>query len=233
MQSGFLKEVQFTRADGELTPTGERVVREKALSMFVDGRHCATAMILATLEKEYITGYLYVQGLIHEATDIASLEITNDIARVSLKTGIEKRSFPRNITSNLKISKEDIFRSVRAILKSPVFEETEAVHSAGLFIAGSKAISLAEDLGRHNAMDKVIGAALLQKVDFSRTLATSTGRQPAEMIFKYLSAGIPIIATKGVPTSKAVELAEKSGITIVGMVRGDFMIVYSHPERIQ
>jgi len=53
------------------------------------------------------------------------------------------------------------------------------------------------------------------------------------MIFKYLSAGIPIIATKGVPTSKAVELAEKSGITIVGMVRGDFMIVYSHPERIQ
>jgi FdhD protein len=124
MQSGFLKEVQFTRADGELTPTGERVVREKALSMFVDGRHCATAMILATLEKENITGYLYVQGLIHEATDIASLEITNDIARVSLKTGIEKRSFPRNITSNLKISKEDIFRSVRAILKSPVFEET-------------------------------------------------------------------------------------------------------------
>ena len=58
-------------------------------------------------------------------------------------------------------------------------------------------------------MDKVIGAALLQKVDFSRTLATSTGRQPAEMIFKYISAGIPIIATKGVPTSKAVELAEK------------------------
>ncbi len=107
------------------------------------------------------------------------------------------------------------------------------MHSAGLFIAGSKAISLAEDLGRHNAMDKVIGAALLQKVDFSRTLATSTGRQPSEMIFKYLSAGIPSSPPRAVPTSRAVELAEKAGITIVGMVRGDFMIVYSHPERIQ
>jgi len=73
----------------------------------------------------------------------------------------------------------------------------------------------------------------LKNVDFSKILATSTGRQPTEMILKCRSAGIPIIATKGVPTSLAVELAEKAGITIAGLVRRDTMIVYSHPERIE
>jgi len=107
------------------------------------------------------------------------------------------------------------------------------VHSAGLFLNGTKVISITEDLGRHNALDKVIGAGLLKDIDFSRILAASTGRQPTEMILKCRNAGIPIIATKGVPTSMAVELAEEAGITIAGLVRGDTMIVYSHPERVE
>jgi FdhD protein len=88
-------------------------------------------------------------------------------------------------------------------------------------------------LGRHHALDKVIGAALLQEIDLTRTLAASTGRQPTEMIHKCRNARIPIMATKGVPTSLAVALAEQNGITIAGLVRGKKMIVYSHPERIR
>ena len=126
-----------------------------------------------------------------------------------------------------------MFDCVRAILKSEVFTETEAVHSAGLFHEGQKTICIAEDLGRHNALDKVIGGGLLKNVDFSTILAASTGRQPLEMITKCLRANIPIIATKGVPTTLAIETAEKAGITIAGLVRGDTMTVYSHPSRIE
>jgi FdhD protein len=118
-------------------------------------------------------------------------------------------------------------------LKSKVFIETEAVHSAGLFLDGKETIAIAEDLGRHNALDKVIGSGLLQNVDFSRTLAASTGRQPSEMILKCRNAGIPIIATKGVPTTLAIDMACEVGVTIVGLVRGSTMIVYSHWERVE
>ena len=122
---------------------------------------------------------------------------------------------------------------VKAILKSHIFEETEAVHSAGLFLEGEKPAAITEDLGRHHALDKAIGQTLLKGFNPSRTIAASTGRQPAEMITKCRNAGIPIIATKGVPTSLAIQIAEKSGITIAGLVRGPKMIVYSHPERIK
>lgn len=233
MQGEILKEVQYIRADGELTPTRERIVRETALAVFVDGRHFATAMILAALEKEYVTGHLYVQGRINQAEDIVSIDIKDHIATVTLRSGIQERDVSQAVTSPLKVRKEDIVDCVQAILTSPIFEETGAVHSAGLFLHGKETVAIAEDLGRHNALDKVIGAALLKNANFSEMLATSTGRQPTEMILKCRNAGIPIIATKGVPTSLSVELAEKVGVTIVGMVRRDSMIVYSHPERVE
>jgi FdhD protein len=140
---------------------------------------------------------------------------------------------PPAIHSKLKVNAEDIFNCVRAILKSKIFSETEAVHSAGLFLDGKETIGVAEDLGRHNALDKVIGCGLINKIDFGRTVAASTGRQPSEMILKCRNVGIPIIATKGVPTTLAVEIAGEAGITIAGLVRGNTMIVYTHPERIE
>jgi FdhD protein len=233
MESKILKEVQYIKADGELISASERIVKETTLKMMVDGRHFATSMILAALEKEYVTGLLYVQGVINSAGDITSIEIENNVANIRLKKNIKKRSILQNIDSDLIVHKEDVVNCVRAILRSPVFEETEAVHSAGLFLNGKESLAITEDLGRHNALDKVIGAALQNNIVFSKILAASTGRQPTEMILKCCSAGIPIIVTKGVPTLMAVELAEKSRITIAGLVRGDSMLIYSHPERIK
>lgn len=233
MDDKILKEVRYIKADGEPTLAVERVVRETALTVVVDGRHFVTSMILAAMEEEYVVGYLYTQGLIHNAADILSLVIHDHVAEVTLDPSREKRAIPHRINSTLVVRKEDVFTCVRAILKSPVFDETEAVHSAGIFLNGNEAIAITEDLGRHNALDKVIGASLLKNIDFAQTLAASTGRQPAEMILKCRSAGIPLIATKGVPTSVAVEMAEEAGITIAGLVRGNTMTIYSHPERIQ
>ncbi len=232
MDSKILETVEFKRADGGARTATERIVKETALTIRIGGKHYATAMIVAALEREYVFGHLLAQGIIQSARDIKSLTIRNNIAEVTLSGNSKKQPAHRKISSDLKVKTGDIFNSVKAILKSEIFTETEAVHSAGLFLHGSEAICIAEDLGRHNALDKVIGYGLLHKVDFSQTLAASTGRQPSEMIVKCRNVNIPIIATKGVPTTLAIEIAEKAGITIAGLVRGKNMMVYSHPERI-
>jgi FdhD protein len=232
MTNKILKKVEFTRVNGGCVTASERIIKETTLTVNVDGKHYVTAMIMAAMEKEFVIGNLYTQGVIRRAEDIESITAVNNIVEVKLKREARKPDFT-GVRSDLIISPEDIFNCLKAILKSPVFTETEAVHSAGLFSKGKEEIGIAEDLGRHNALDKVIGCGIMQYVDFRRTLAVSTGRLPMEMIFKCMQANIPIIASKGVPTSLGVEKAEKSGITIVGLARGNKMMVYSHPERIK
>jgi FdhD protein len=232
MADNILQEVKITRVNGGCQTVSERIIKETALTINVDGKHYATAMIMAAMEKEYVIGHLYTQGIIRNAYGIASITIKNNVADVTLARGAGKPEFT-GVHSGFTVSPEDIFTCLKAILKSPVFTETEAVHSAGLFYHGKEQIGIAEDLGRHNALDKVIGCGVLQYIDFRRTLAVSTGRIPTEMIFKCMQAGIPIIASKGVPTSLGIEIAEKAGITIAGLARGDKMYLYSHPERIK
>ena len=233
MNSKILEKVDYTRVNGGCALSSERIIKETALTIRINGKHYATAMIMATLEKEYVIGHLFAQGVIRAAADIKSVSIKDNTAEVALVKTIDKTPLLPPIASDLKVRQEDVFDCVRAILKSKVFTETEAVHSAGLFLHGKETVCIAEDLGRHNALDKVIGGTLLHGVDFRYILAASTGRQPTEMILKCRNTGIPIIATKGVPTTLAIEMAEKAGITIAGLVRGKTMIVYSHPERIE
>jgi FdhD protein len=233
MNNKILEKVAYTRVNGGCAVAAERIIKETALTINLDGKHYATAMMMATLEKEYVIGHLFAQGVIRRAEDVNSISVKENTAEVTLVKTIAETPLPTRIDSDLKMKKEDVFDCVRAILKSPVFSETEAVHSAGLFLHGQETVCIAEDLGRHNALDKVIGYALLHGIDFNQTLAASTGRQPTEMIVKCRNAGIPIIATKGVPTTLAVAMAIKAGITIAGLVRGSTMIVYSHPERIE
>jgi FdhD protein len=232
MTDKILQPVEIIRVNSGCTKKTERIIKETALTIQVNGKHYATAMIMAAMEKEYVIGHLYTQGVIRRAGDIESITIQDNTVEVKLMRGQRKPAFT-GVRSSLTVSPDDIFNCLKAILKSPVFIETEAVHSAGLFLNGKEPIGIAEDLGRHNALDKVIGCGILQFVNFRRTLAVSTGRLPMEMIYKCLQAKIPIIASKGVPTSLGVEIAEKSGITIVGLARGNKMEVYSHPERIK
>ena len=233
MINKILERVEYTQVNGGCTAVSERIIKETALMIRIDGKHYATAMIMATMEKEFVIGHLFAQRVIHSVADIRSISIKNNTAEVTLAGINIKKPNSDKINSDLKVRKEDVFDCVRAILKSEVFTETEAVHSAGLFLRGREAICIAEDLGRHNALDKVIGYGLLHDIDFRQTLAASTGRQPSEMILKCRNVNIPIIATKGVPTTLAIEIAGKAGITIAGLVRGNTMTVYCHPEGIE
>jgi len=227
----ILQSVELTHINGGCERITERIIRETALTLRLDGSVYATAMIMAGMEREFALGHLYAQGIISGTSDITSLEVTGTTVEVILTQ--KKKTPGAPVASSLVVDRDQVFTCVKAILKSKVFAETEAVHSAGLFLEGEKPIAIAEDLGRHHALDKAIGAALLEGIDLTRVLAASTGRQPTEMIHKCRNAGIPIMATKGVPTSLAVALAEESGITIAGLVRGTKMTVYSHPERIR
>ena len=229
--SNILQPVELIRINGGCEYITERIIRETALTLRINGQVYATAMITAGMEREFAVGHLCAQGIISGTPDITSIEVAGTTVEIILAH--KRKIFEKPVVSNLVVDRDQVFTCVKAILKSKVFAETEAVHSAGLFLEGAKPIAITEDLGRHHALDKAIGAALLKGIDLTRTLAASTGRQPTEMIYKCRNAGIPIIATKGVPTSLAVALAEKSGITIAGLVRGTKMTVYSHPERIR
>jgi FdhD protein len=224
--------VEYTKVDTEVTKAKERVVTEFGLSISINGRHFATAMITPMMEREFITGYLFGQGIIENIADIESITVKDNTAEVTLPKIEDKAKRPAEIHSDFKVSREDIFHGVSAILKSKIYAETEAIHSAGLFKKGAEPICIAEDMGRHNALDKVIGYGLINKIDFGNTFATSTGRMASDMVSKVCRANIPVVATKTAVTKLAVEIGEGCGLTIIGFVRDTGMKIYTNPNRI-
>lgn len=116
--------------------------------------------------------------------------------------------------------------------RQDTFSQTGGLHAAALFDLDGTLLAAREDIGRHNAVDKVLGERFLADAAMSGTILMVSGRSSFEIMQKALSARIPMIAAVSAPSSLAVEFAEESGQTLIGFLRGESFNVYSHPERV-
>jgi FdhD protein len=114
---------------------------------------------------------------------------------------------------------------------STIFEQTGCVHVAALF-GDSDVLIVREDIGRHNAVDKVIGHSLIENIKCSDKAMLVSGRLSSEMVLKAARRQIPVLMSRSAPTSSALKIADEAGMTLIGFARGQRMNIYSHPYRV-
>ncbi len=139
--------------------------------------------------------------------------------------GDDTTSFARSMLAGL---------ATRLREQQPVFTRTGAIHAAGLFTADGALVCVREDVGRHNAVDKVVGHQIINdRLPARGTVLVVSGRASFELVQKAAAAGIPAMVAISAPSSLAVDLAERVGLTLLGFVRGSCANIYAHPERVR
>jgi FdhD protein len=147
----------------------------------------------------------------------------------SIASGVDPITAATMVTARTLVTFADRLRRSQA-----AFDETGGLHAAGLFSPAGELIDAAEDVGRHNAVDKVVGRKLMtDALPLSETILFVSGRTSFEIVQKALHSGIPIVASVSAPSSLAIDLADEMGITLAGFARGDCFNIYTHDHRIQ
>jgi FdhD protein len=133
----------------------------------------------------------------------------------------------------LTVEAKIISESVKRLnMLAETFRKTGGVHVAALYSAGGELLTFSEDVGRHNAVDKVIGAGVSRKLDFENSFLALSGRLTGDIVLKAARMRIPIVASIAAAINSGVETAQRTGITLIGFIRGKRMNIYTYPERI-
>lgn len=238
--------------------TEDSVAGEVPFTLIVDDKELVTLLCMPADLEDLAAGFLFTSGLVGKKEDIRKIVIDHQrwIAHVELsddsiaKEMIFKRVYTSGcgrgtlfydaldvvkkfkITSGFKIGAREVSSLVADFQKrSEIYLKTGGVHSAAL--ADNKSVLIfREDIGRHNAIDKVIGNRLKENGSFENMIMITSGRLSSEVIFKTQKCAIPILVSRSAPTNQAIKLSREMGITLVGFARGDRMNIYSHDERI-
>ncbi|HEY7965499.1 MAG TPA: formate dehydrogenase accessory sulfurtransferase FdhD [Solirubrobacteraceae bacterium] len=233
----------------------DEVAVEDPLEIRVDGRPLAVTMRTPGDDEDLALGFLYGEGLIDgprevgPTDDLAAniVEVKGPLLRdpglrrfyttsscgVCGKGALEEVSvYAPQLAPGPRV-RRDLLAGLPDRLRQPTFERTGGLHATGLFSQTGELSLVREDVGRHNAMDKVIGAALRAgRVPLSDSILCVSGRLAFELVQKAAVAGAPILVGVGAPTSLAVELAGDRGMTLAGFARGGRVNVYCGEERV-
>ena len=151
-----------------------------------------------------------------------------------IKKSLDKLNSDLRKRDDFIISAKTISNAVLEMQKNtPLFKETGGCHGAAIFSQTGDLIAVLEDIGRHNAIDKVIGYALSNNIEMKRVFLTTTGRLTGDSVLKAIRANIPILASLSAAIESGVRLAFGYGLTLIGFVRGKKLNIYTHPYRIQ
>lgn len=245
----MVKKVSAVRVGKEILEIEEIISDDQEIKIIVNKTVIGTFSMSPSHLKEFVVGYLLGEGLLSSKEDITKLEIDGktitvetDLADFDLRRELvmssdcfggmrSKIDLTKKVESDYKISKEMVLEASKNLRESStVWSATGGTHIAA--IVNEDNFIAIEDVSRHVAIDKVVGAAELQGIDFSNSFMFSSGRMPGDMIIKVARVGIPIIASKSAPTSSGYVVGVEANVTIIGFVRGNRFNIYTHPERV-
>src|SRR6202171_1367419 len=224
------------------------VLREQPLTVYVDGERFLTLLCSPFELDALVLGYLWMEKVIGSLDEVAELQISEVDGRadvtlqrpVTLPTEriltsgcgggitfrIDPRLFPR-IVSDLRVRPAVLGDRMRDLIQEAVhYRASRGIHGAAL-ADRDRVLLVAEDVGRHNAVDKIMGLAVQRGIPTQDKILLSTGRVSSEMLLKAARMSVPIVASRTSPTEMAVALAEQLGVTIVGYLRGDRLNLYA------
>jgi FdhD protein len=253
-------QLNFIRHDGNRGNVSKDVIAVEApLTIYINGEELVTLLCTPDNLENLALGFLQSEGLVAKPSEIKKVTIDKGKGRVWIGTTAETKlnqemlgrrmipsgcgrgatfyqtidamTIPR-VTSDFTVQTADLTRLMKEFQRmSHLYRITGGVHSAAL-CNKEKIICFFEDIARHNAVDKLFGYCLKEKVTTANLILMTSGRVSSEILLKSARRSIPVVASKSAPTSLAIDLAERLGVTIVGFIRGVRLNVYTHTSRV-
>ena len=250
------KEISIKRVNNNVQEDiTDLIIEEIPLDIFVNYEFYAALMCTPMEVRELAIGFLFSEGIISSTKSITSIEekfesrlcltldheiildgsnvraITSGCGNGSVHTKSLEEASVNFIESTCKFYITDVLKLMKEFnSKSDLFKQTGGVHSCCLCSENS-ILLFSEDIGRHNALDKVVGKALLGSIALNDKLVMTTGRISSDIVVKVAKAGIPIIVSHSAPTALALSIAKAANITIIGFARGSRMNIYCNEHR--
>lgn len=236
------KKIDF---NGKLSKLNLPLACESTLELYLNGKRFTTLFASPTEFQALAIGHLLTEGILTPEA-ISEIKLTEKkgekgkIIEIELKAEqkLESLSETEKLEKEIYVESDTIFEAKSLFaginyLESGPYRRSRGTHLAALVDRKGKMLARAIDVGRHNAVDKVIGKALFEGLSLSELYLLSTGRQPGYMVLKAAKAGIPLIVTKAMPLDSGVEIAKKTNVGLVGKLSKDSLLGFANLWRVK